>query len=80
MTVTTTLPQTIDLALATTGGEFNALPIIIGAIVLVVLGGVALLLVRMRAGKGDDTAASAVAAGEPSSHDEGDSAADADTR
>lgn len=34
--------------LATTGGEFNAMPIIIGAIALVVLGGAAMLVMRRR--------------------------------
>lgn len=35
-------------SLAVTGGEFNALPWIIGAAVLVVLGGGALRVVRLR--------------------------------
>ena len=38
-------------ALAQTGGEFNATPFIIGAIVLVVLGGAALIFMRVRGGK-----------------------------
>lgn len=40
-----------ETALAQTGGEFNATPFIIGAIVLVVLGGAALIFMRVRGGK-----------------------------
>lgn len=62
---TTTFTAT---ALAQTGGEFNATPFIIGAIVLVVLGGAALIFMRVRGGKGprderDDYGSTVSAAG-----------------
>ena len=48
-----TLPALAGEALAATGGEFNGLPIIIGAVALVVLGGIALVLVRRRGARDD---------------------------
>lgn len=51
-----------DASLAVTGGEFNALPFIIGAVVLVILGGAAMLFMRRRRPGNDDGAASTAGA------------------